>query len=175
MKLLRFALAVVLAYGAHMLLVRLFPSTGSVINFPTIVLVLFARKSSVLGAALFGGSLGWANDALAGSLYGLHGIAGTLAGAVCARAAQQVSFRQPALLTTMFAVAVVFQEVVVASLMRLLFPDPPAPDPMWALLSAVSTALVGGVFVLGLRRVETRWRRYRRVRRPKIRFQGRRA
>ncbi len=175
MRLLRFFLALACAIAGHLLLVRLFPGSGAAVSFSSIVLVLFAQGSPVLAAALMGAGIGWINDALAGSLYGLHGIAATLAAAICARAAQQVSFTQPALLAVAFAVAVTFQEVVVAGLMRVLFPNPPAPDPMWVLISAFSTALVGGVLVLLLRRFEARWLRYRRFRRPKVRFSGRRA
>lgn len=175
MRALRFFLAWGCALAGHILLVRLFPEAGAAVSLTTIVLVLFAQGSGLLWAALMGAGIGWINDALAGSLYGLHGIAATLTAAICARAAQQVSFTQPALLAVVFAVAVTFQEVAVAVLMRLLFSDPPAADPTWVLVSALATALVGGLLVVGLRRFERRWTRYRRLKRPKVRLSGRRA
>lgn len=173
MKAIRFFVALICAVGAHLLLVRLLPEAGAAVSFLSIVLVLFAQGSPVLLAALMGAGIGWITDGLASSsLYGLHGIAATLAAAICARVAQQVSFTQPALLAAVFAIAVVFQEVVVAGLMRVLFPDPPAPDPAWVLVSAIATAFVGGVIVVAMRRFDQRWRRYRRLRRPKVRLSG---
>lgn len=175
MKWLRLSLGITLAFTAHLLMVRFSPAGGAAVNFLVIVLALYARRSSVGSAALVGGSLGWLADALVGSLYGLNGIAGTLAGAVCARVSQQVSYRQPALLGLVLAVMVVFQEVVVAALLRMLVPSPPAPDPAWVLMSALSTGVVGALLVVLLRRIEGSWGRYRRFRRPKVRLGSRRA
>lgn len=174
-KILRFAVAILFAFGAHVLLLRIHPGVGGAINLWCVLLVLFARRSSLAGAAVFGGILGWIQDALAGSLYGLYGIAGTLAAVLLARLSRQIRLQQIGLLAAMFAVVVAFQEVVVAALLRMLLSDPPAPDPLWVVLSACLTGVVGALVVAVLRRSTASWSRYRRLRRPKVRFEGRRA
>ncbi len=173
MKFVRWGLALLAAGLGHFLLVRLWPGAGSAVNFFAIVLVLFARRSGASSAAFVGGSLGWLQDALNGSLFGLHGIAGTVAGFAVARVSQQVRLEQPALLAVVFAVVVAFQEVVVAMLLSLLLPEPPVPEPLWVLIASIATGVVGGLLIHGLGRVSKRWSGYRRGRQPKMRFEGR--
>lgn len=175
MRFARFLLMLVLALGAHLLLVRISPQFGGTIDLFAVLLVMTVRSMGMLPGALTGAVLGWFEDALGSSLFGLHGIAGTLAGAIVARVSQQVSLKQPLLLTAVFGLVVLFEEAVVAVLLRLLAADPPAPDPVWVTASALATALVGGLLIVFLRRSRGRWARYRLGRRPKVRFEGRRA
>lgn len=175
MKLARFVLLLALALGVHLLLIRISPGFGGTVDLFAILLVMTVRSMGMIPGALAGAVLGWFEDALGSSLFGLHGIAGTLAGAIVARVSQQVALKQPALLTGVFMLVVLFEEAVVAMLLRLLAADPPAPDPVWVSVSAAATALVGGLLIVVLRRFRGRWTRYRLGRRPKVRFQGRRA
>ena len=117
---------------------------------------------------MFGGlAAGLAADALSGALYGLHGFAGTATGFLIALVARQLVLQQLAIIGLLFAVAGVFHEVLLAGLLRLLLPEPPAPDFAWVGLRAAVSATCGVVAIAAwgsLRRRFSNWRRGRRRR-----------
>lgn len=169
MRLLRLILGLALAGVLQLLFVEALPSTARAVDPLLVVIVLNALDGHHLWGAFGGLAAGWVEDGVTGSLFGLHGTAGTLVGFAVATLSRQVSARQPFMLALVIAAAALAEEAVLALLLRLLMPGSLSPNPLWAGIRALVTATAGVVVVLGWRRGTRGYRQWRRTRKSRIR------
>lgn len=127
----------------HLVGARLFPDFPQVLDVLLVVVALHALSGNSLAALLVGLFIGLLQDTLTGSLYGLHGFAGTLVGYCTARLAQRLVIQRATGILIVVSFALVLQQALVALLAFILLPDPPLPDPLWVAIKAGASGVLG--------------------------------
>jgi rod shape-determining protein MreD len=163
-RVLRFSLALAAALLVHFVGVRLWPEFPRAVDLFLVVLVYEALDGNALGGLLAGVAVGLLEDSLTGGLFGFFGCADTLVGYGTARLAQRVVIQRAPGVMLVFLAAAVVQQLVLAILALLLFPDPQTPDPLWVGVRAASSAVLGLLLVLAGRQGRARYDRWRRGR-----------
>ncbi|MCP4664323.1 MAG: rod shape-determining protein MreD [bacterium] len=167
MRLLRFAVGLVIATVVEVLGLHFFAPFGLVVD-PFLILVVYTSLDSAPAWSIVGGSVaGLSQDALTGGLYGLHGFADTLVGWVSARLKQHMVIQRPGQVGLLFALAAGLQQALLAVLQFLMVPGSELPGPgATAAKIAVTGVLGAGLFVAAGRFGSwlREWRRRRRSR-----------
>lgn len=170
MRAVRFLLGLFAVFLLHLVAERFAPPVAGAIDL-FVVLIVFNALDGDLPAGMLGGLVaGLAADTLSGALYGLHGFSGTLTGFLAAMVARQLVVQQPAIIGLLFAVAAVFHEVVLAGLLRLLVPQPPAPDFASVGLRGATSALIGAVALASWSVLRARFVNWRQTRRRRVKM-----
>lgn len=143
MPVVKLALALAAAALVHFAGVRLWPAFPLAVD-PFLVVAVAAGRSGRPVPAMFAGmAAGWATDALAGGMFGLHGLADTVVGFGTARAAQQLVVQRRTSLAAVFAAAAAAQTAILA-LLSLVFPGGYGlPSPFWLIVKVATTAALG--------------------------------
>ena len=128
-----------------------------------------ARRGLPVPAMLAGLAVGLVEDALRAPprLIGLHAFSKVLLGYLLAAAAARTLVEKPLAVATTLALSVALESAVLALLLWLLRGEALGPDPLSLLLRAVSTGIVGALFLAAS---HVPWRaRPAPLRRPKVR------
>jgi rod shape-determining protein MreD len=166
MKTVKVFAAVLLATAIRLATARLFPTHFHLVD-PFLVAVVWLSLSDGPVAGQLGGlAAGWVQDALSGSLFGLHAFALILIGYLAAYTAQRLVVGRRLALLAAFALAAAVQQAVIAVLLLLLVPAPELPPAGLLLLAQVTlTALFGMAWIQSEASLMRRLRRWRRSRR----------
>ena len=156
MRLLRFVLALLAVVALHLIGVNTFDRFSQYVDVFVVLIVLNALDASPAAGLLGGMAAGLCEDAVTGSAYGLHGIAGTLIGYGTALAARQVVVQNPLVVGLFFVLAAALQEGVVTGLLLLMTLEPPIPQPVWLVVKSVNCGALGLLLWLGRRRLGAR-------------------
>lgn len=157
--------AVVLATVIRLVLALLLPDHFHLLD-PFLAAVVWLSLSEGPVAGQLGGlAAGWVQDALSGSLFGLHAFADILVGYLAAYTAQRLVVGRRLTLLGVFALAAAVQQAVITVLLLLLVPAPELPPTGLRLLAQVAvTALFGMLWMASERVLLRRFRRWRRHR-----------
>jgi rod shape-determining protein MreD len=165
---------VVLALGAALLLH--FVGTWLWAGFPMsfdpflVVIVYFALRLGPVSAQLLGLAGGLLLDGVSGTVWGLHGFAGTLIGFGVSVSAQRVVVGQRGVRVLLFAAASAAQQLILASLILLVTSRPHLPPLGWSAGRVAATALAGWVVLTAEERLQRQWRTWQRQRSGRLRF-----
>lgn len=167
MRALRFLAGLATALSAHILLVALAPEAARFVD-PFLLLVAFhAMDGAVLAGVLAGVVSGLSEDALTGGIYGLHGFAATVVGYVAARAARVLTLQKSYYVGLYFASAVLVQQLVLQTLLLLLWQRPQLPTLGELSLRVVVAAPLGTLLVGTVGRFSESYRVWK-ARRPRV-------
>jgi rod shape-determining protein MreD len=143
--------AVALAILAHFVGMALVPGAARLVDFPLVVVVLYALAGRSLPALLLGLAVGLFFDSLANGPFGLFGFADTIVGYAAARLAQRLVIQRPTGVLAVVAFASALQQAIVVVLTYLLLPVAAPSEPLWIVLArCASTGLVGMVVYVAL-------------------------
>lgn len=123
MRWLRLLLGLVLVSALHLVLLRLSPGVARALDLHTVLVVLVALEGGPMVGLVGGAIIGLGEDALVGSLYGLHGFANTIIGFLAARLARWVQTQQTSVLGLFFAAGVALKAAVMAGLLLVVAPQ----------------------------------------------------
>ncbi len=169
MRFLRFVVTLLLVVVLHLVGLRLLPGFAQYVDLFLVMMVLHGLDSEPVPAMVGGTLVGLSHDAVAGSLYGLHGMVGTIIGFGTSLLARQVVIQRSLILGLVFFVATALQEALMGGLLLLLTVEPPIPDPLALVIKSSVSGLLG---VLAYRvRAAFRRRRKRPGRRRKVQLQ----
>jgi rod shape-determining protein MreD len=171
MKLLRNLIGLMAMMGLHIVVQQFLPSLGRVLDPFVVWVVLQGLSASPLRGMSAGLVAGWCEDALSGeSLFGLHGVAGTIVGYLVAQATRQLSTTSLPVVGLLFAVAAALHEALLMALQMLLSASPATLDPTWVGLRALVNGCFG-VLLLGAGEKAGQWgQEFRQSRKRRIRF-----
>ncbi len=170
MIVLRMALALLAALGAHLAGTALWSGFPMVFDPFLVVIVFYSLRLGPVPAQLFGMGAGFVLDGLSGSLWGMHGFAGTLIGFGVSAASQRVVVGQMGVRVLLFAAASALQQAILVALLVVLSARPEAPPFGWSVARVVLTALVGLLALTARERLQGRWSSWRRERLRRLRF-----
>lgn len=143
--------AVALAILAHFVAMALVPGAARLVDFPLVVVVLYALAGRSLPALFVGLAAGLVYDSLANGPFGLFGFADTIIGYAAARIAQRLVIQRPTGVLAVVAFASALQQAIVVVLTYLLLPVAASSDPLWIVLARCgSTGLIGMVVYVAL-------------------------
>lgn len=143
MRVLRFLLGLGLALLVHFIGLQVLPQFPLAIDLFLIVLVFQALDGEALAGLLAGVVVGLVQDTLGGGVYGLYGVTDTVIGYATAKVAQRVVIQRATGVMLAFTLASAAQQVLLALLALVVFPDPVLPQPLWALLRVAASAAIG--------------------------------
>lgn len=169
MQFLKYALALLLALGAHGVGTWLLPELPRVLDLFLIVTVLNALGGSSAGGLLGGTAAGLTHDALSGRLFGLHGFADTIVGYAVARAAQRLDLEGPGAVFVTVGLATLLEEAVLV-LLALLFTAPEPAEPIWVIVEALANGVAGTLLYVVVGRARSLREHAERRRMSKIRL-----
>jgi rod shape-determining protein MreD len=136
----------------HLLGVTFVPYFSSAIDVFLVLIVLEASRGDEVRGMAAGVVTGFAEDALSGALYGLHGFAGTVVGFAVARTSRRMASQDAGVLGLVALGAQPLHELVVALLESLLVPEGGRPDLPWVAVRTLTTAFLAfAVLVVGER------------------------
>ncbi len=170
MRVLRFAVALLVVLVVHLLLVRVAPQAARAVDLFVLVLVYFAMTASSAGGLLLGTAAGLTQDIALGSPLGLNGFAGTLAGYVVSRTARQIESTQMSVASVFFAVGVAVHEAARSLLVYLLVEAANPPSLIWVGVRVLSAAVLGLLLLVFRGRIDRRLDRWRQLRRRRVRI-----
>ncbi len=150
MKLLKFALGLLLTAALHGALVRFFPEFGRWLDLFLILVLFFSLDSTPAWSICEGALAGLAYDSLSSSLYGLHGTANTVVGYAAARLQQRLVMQRAFQVALLFALGAALQQTVLALLQFWLIAEAEVPQLLWVAGKMLLTGL-GGTFLFALR------------------------
>lgn len=163
MRPLKFLGVLTLTVVAHSAMVRMAPGSVEGVDLFLVLIVLNALVGSSLAGLLGGAAAGLARDALSGSVFGLHGFAGTILGYAAARISQRLVVRRGLGVLLLIAAAVPIQAMILLGLSALALPVLLLPNPTWLLLRAGVSGGLGALLFTGVKA----WRRGAPVRRQR--------
>ncbi len=170
MKFLRFAFGLGAVTLMQSLGQHLFSHFSLGIDLFLVLVVYHSLDNSPAWSSLGGSTVGLAQDALSGGLYGLHGFANTLVAYLSSRLQQRLVIQQPSQVGLLFVVAAALQLATLTTLQFLLVDAVELPGLVSMTARMSSSGVIGAMlfaFVGKTRELEGRWRA-RRSRRLKI-------
>lgn len=170
MRTLRFFLGLALALLAHFVGVRLVPQFPLAVDLFLVVLVFQGMDGDALAGLLAGVLIGLVQDTLGGGIYGLYGVTDTVVGYATAKVAQRVVIQRSTGVMLAFTLASAAQQVLLAFLALVVFPDPVLPQPAWALLRVATTAVIGLLVWTALGAWRARYASWRSSRTARVHF-----
>lgn len=148
MRTARFVAALFAVVVLHTLGTRLVPEFARSVDLFLVLTVLWALGGDSLSALLVGLTAGLTHDVLTSGLFALHGFVDTAAGYAVARLSQRLLVERASSVFLLAGGASLLQQVLMASLVLVLLPEPELPEPLWvAVQSAVNALLAGIVFL----------------------------
>ena len=170
MRALRFAGALLAVTLAHLLGVGLWSGFGLVFDL-FLLLAIFNALDGDTFAGLAGGLVaGLVADAVTGGLYGLHGLADTIVGYGTAFATQRLVVQRPPSVFLVFMLAAAFQQLMLATVMLLMMPQPEITPYTWVLAKVAGTGLLGMLLFIARRQLQARFSLWRRTRTVRVRM-----
>lgn len=149
-RVLRFALALAFAVLLHFVGARIWGDFPRAFDLFLVVLVRQALDGSTFAGLLAGILVGAVEDVFSGRAYGFYGCADTVVGYLTAVVAQRVVIQRATGVMLAFFAALIAQQAILLLLTLLVLPGAGAPLVPWILLSAATTAFLGGAWhVLG--------------------------
>lgn len=145
MRLLQFAIGLVVALMIHSLLHNFFPNALAFIDIYVILVVYYAMGGNLVGTIIAGVAAGFVQDAFSGSIFGLHAFSLTLSGYLVATVASRIVLRGALSFGGSLAGAVLVNELVIYLLVNLLQRQRIALDGQQLLLKIVISALLGAL------------------------------
>ncbi len=171
MKLLRNLIGLLAMIALHVALQQFVPAVGRLLDPFLVWIVLQGLAANPLRGMLAGLVGGWCEDALTGeSLFGLHGVAGTMVGYLVAQATRQLSTASLPVLGLLFALAAALHEALLMALQMLLNASPATLDPAWVGVRALLNGVFGIALIQGGGRMGRWGQELRQSRRRKIRL-----
>lgn len=170
MRPLRFLGALALTVVAHLALASVSPHLLNTVDLFVLLTVLNAMHGGTLAGLLGGTVAGLSQDTLSGAAFGLHGFAATILGYAASRISQRLVLRRTSGAFVLVAAAVLVQAVILLALSALAMPELILPHPLWLLVRAGVSGILGAVIY----HLVHRWRqgadvrRQRRTRRLKM-------
>lgn len=143
---LRFLAGLALAALGQAAGTRLVPGFAGMVDFFLVATVVAGRHGRLERALVAGSLAGWAADALAGTPFGFFGFANALVGFLVAVAAHRLVFDQPGSLLALFAAAGAAHGLVATGL-GLVLAEAALPGPGAIVLRALTTALLGPLWI----------------------------
>jgi len=170
LRILRFFLGLALALLVHFVGVRLAAQFPLAVDLFLIVLVFQGIDGDALAGLLSGVLIGLVQDTLGGGIYGLYGVTDTVIGFATAKVAQRVVIQRSTGVMLAFTLASAAQQVLLAALALVVFPDPVLPQPLWALLRVGITAVIGLTLWTMLGSWRSRYASWRSSRTARVHF-----
>jgi rod shape-determining protein MreD len=166
----RFFAGLLLVFVTHLLGVTFVPYFSSAIDLFLVLIVLEASRGDEIRGMVAGVVTGFAEDALSGALYGLHGFAGTVVGFAVARTSRRMASQDPGVLGLVALGAQPLHELVVALLESLLLPEGTRFDLPWMAVRTLTTAILAfAVLVVG-ERLGQRYGDWQKTRRRRVKI-----
>ena len=170
MRVLRFALTLLIVSVIHFVGMQLFPWFFLAVDLFLVVLVFNAMDGDTLAGMLGGAVAGLVTDGLTGGAYGLYGIANTIVGYSTAAAGQRLVIQRASSSLLVFFMAAAAQQALVLGIAVLILPNPEAPDLRWVLIKVATTGALGLMLYQTRARMLVRMDSWRRNRTAKVRF-----
>ncbi|MDX1630243.1 MAG: rod shape-determining protein MreD [Thermoanaerobaculia bacterium] len=170
MTVFRWTAAFLCAVVAYLVGVALWPRFPALFDPLLVVVVLFAFRHGPVSSQLVGLVAGLLLDGLSGSLWGLHGFAGTFVAFTVAVLAGRIVMGRQRVRVLLFALASALQQGILVLLALLLVSRPELPQPGLVLVRIGLTALVGALLLALGRRFEARWKRWKEKRMRRLRL-----
>ena len=156
MRLLQFAIGLVIALTVHSLLHNFFPNALAFVDVYIILVVFYAMGGNLVGTVIAGVAAGFVQDAFSGSIFGLHAFSLTLCGYLVATVASRIVLRGSLAYGGSLAGAVIVNELVIYLLVNILQRQRIELASQQIALKMIITALLGALIyqlvVLLLRR-----------------------
>lgn len=166
-----FVLSLLAAILFHLAAARLVPAVPRALDVFLVVTVLNGLSGNSLAGLLGGLLCGLTQDTFSGAAYGLHGFANTLVGYATARVAQKLVTRRVGGLLVILLGAAALQQTVLILFAVFVLSEGNLPDPLWAGIRVVTSALAGlALYKLG-QRSRIRLEESRRNRRSRLRLE----
>jgi rod shape-determining protein MreD len=170
LRILRFFLGLGIALLVHFVGLQLVPQFPLAVDLFLVVLVFQGLDGDAFAGLLAGVTIGLVQDTLGGGIYGLYGVTDTVVGYATAKVAQRVVIQRSTGVMLAFTLASAAQQVLLAVLALVVFPDPVLPQPLWALLRVGSTAVIGLVVWTALGSWRARYASWRSSRTSRVHF-----
>lgn len=167
---LRFLAGLMMAVAAHTLGLQLHPRAPELFDPFIILVIYFSMRSTAAPSALVGSTMGLAQDALTGGLFGLHGFANTAVAYLVAAVRQRFVIQQPSQVAVLAALGGLFQLALLTFLQLALVPMSEAPHIGLVVAKTVATGMLTLMVYLATNRLFAWDRRRRELRNRKIRL-----
>lgn len=156
MRLLRFIGALAVVIVLQVIAVSWWPGAARFLDLFSLVAVFYALSGELLPAILVGAAFGLAHDAFSGGPFGLHGFADTLMAYMVALAAQRLVLGRALSVFLLFAVATLFERLVLVGLLALLLPRLTSLQLPWLALAILINGLLGVLLFEARKRLRAR-------------------
>lgn len=171
LRLLRFALALLVAALAHFVGVRVHHAFPLAVDVFLVVLVAQALGGGEGWALFVGVVVGFVEDTFNGRLFGLYWCADTIVAYLCAVVAQRVVVQRASGVFVAYFTAAVVQQALLIGLVLAVMPEAGPAEWTWIVIKAGSAALLGTAAYLAAAALRRRFGLWRRGRGARLQFE----
>lgn len=170
MRILRFILALALCVLIQTAGLEVWSFFTRAVDVFLVLALVRALDSRPVPAMVYGMLAGWTADALAGTPFGMYGVANTLTAFIVAAAAQRLVIERAPGRMGVSAAAAVFQLLILYVLARVFLVSGDQPEVLWMVVKALTTGVLTAIAIGLSASLRRRWARARRDRGSRLRF-----